>query len=90
MNPMADSVLDLLPKEDVKIALQDRQHCRALPALSVTNNRAGEIQKAATVAEEAMAEDGKSNVAPQNKNAAENGAESEFVGDQERNSEIEK
>lgn len=90
MNPMADSVLDLLPKEDVKIALQDRQHCRALPALSVTNNRAGEIQKAATVAEMAMAEDGKSNVAPQNKNAAENGAESEFVGDQERNSEIEK
>ncbi|XP_057373751.1 sentrin-specific protease 6-like [Daphnia carinata] len=82
MNPTADSVLDLIPKEDVKIALQDRQH--SLPALSATNNHGSEIQKAGTVAEEAMEEDGKSNVAPHNKNAAEKRAESELVGDQEK------
>ncbi|KAI9565273.1 hypothetical protein GHT06_009058 [Daphnia sinensis] len=92
MNLMADSVLDLLPKEDVRIALQDRQRCRALPASSATNNHGGEIQKADTVAEEeeAMEEDGKSDMVPQNKNGADKRIESELAGDQTRNSKIEK
>lgn len=29
INPVADSILELLPKEDVRLALQDRPRCKA-------------------------------------------------------------
>ena len=42
MNPLADTVLKLLPQEDVKIALQDRRSSRT-PTTSITDNESHAI-----------------------------------------------
>lgn len=90
MNPSADSVLNSLPKEDVKIALQDRQRSQTLPTLSTANNQDGAMQRADAVATEAMMEDGKASVVSQVKNTAKTAVRGEFMGDQEKNNGFEK
>lgn len=63
MNPLADTVLKLLPQEDVKIALQDRRSCRT-PTTSITNNESHAILSEDTKISSVMEENSKPAVCP--------------------------
>ncbi|EFX65750.1 hypothetical protein DAPPUDRAFT_117019 [Daphnia pulex] len=82
-NPSADQVLNLLPRDDVRIALQDRSKTAA--ATNKENGENGSENKT-----EAMEEDGKSEVFLDKEKVEKGASPSNIVYDQEANNEMEK
>ena len=83
MNPLADNVLKLLPREDVRIALLDRQSNRTTGS---TNKENGENRSKENTA---MEEDGKPGVCL-DKGTVEKGISPNIVYDQKAKNEMEK
>ncbi len=82
-NPSADQVLNLLPRDDVRIALQDRSKTAA-----ATNKENGENRSGNNT--EAMEEDGKPEACLDKEKVEKGASPTNIVYDQEANNEVEK
>ncbi len=86
-NQLAESVLDLLPKEDVRVALQDRRRSLLVSPATVTCEKNNETQKTDTTLSVAMTNEEKPN-GHIGKNGIDGMDSVDYVLDQEANIEI--